>query len=129
MSATCRRSNVSTRSVVEEYFRAVNSGRWDDYLDLFDDTVVMDEQLLGHLEGKAALAEGIEGLRSNLDFRNRPVEVVVEGDRAMASWHLTSPKADGTTLDVRGVNVFHVRDGRIQYFANFHDTAPFAASR
>lgn len=118
---------MDTRSVVEEYFQAVNSSRWDDYLDLFDDAVVMDEQLLGHLEGKAALAQGIEGLRGNPDFRNRPVEILVEGDRAMASWHITSPKAGGGTLDVRGVNVFHVADGKIRYFANFHDTAPFAA--
>jgi hypothetical protein len=49
--------------------------------------------------------------------------------RGEVTRHITSPKAGGGTLDVRGVNVFHVTDGKIRYFANFHDTAPFAADR
>ena len=118
---------MDIRTVVDSYFDCVNTGRWDDYLELFDPDVVMDEQLAGHLEGRAAVADSIRGLRTNPDFRNRPVEIVVEGDRAMASWHLTSPRPGGGTLDVRGVNLFRISDGRIRYFANYHDTAPFTA--
>ena len=118
---------MDTRTVVDSYFSCVNSGRWDDYLELFSPDIVMDEQLAGHLEGRAAVAESVAGLRSNPDFRNRPVEIVVDGGRAMASWHITSPKPDGGTLDVRGVNFFRISDGMIDYFANFHDTAPFAS--
>jgi ketosteroid isomerase-like protein len=118
---------VDTRTVVDAYFACVNTGRWDDYLELFSPDVVMDEQLAGHLVGRTAVAGSIEGLRSNPDFRNRPVEIVVEGDRAMASWHITSPRPDGGTLEVRGVNFFRISSGMISYFANYHDTAPFTS--
>jgi len=37
---------VSTRDTIDRYFEYVNSGRWDDYLALFADDVVMDEQIL-----------------------------------------------------------------------------------
>jgi hypothetical protein len=53
---------MDTRTVVENYFECVNSGIWVDYLNLLADDIIMDEQLLGHIEGKEALAKGIEGL-------------------------------------------------------------------
>jgi ketosteroid isomerase-like protein len=116
---------MTTREVIDKYFECVNAGRWDDYLNLFADDIVMDEQLLGRIEGKAALAEGIEGLRGNPDFRNFPKEILVEGDRAMAIWNIQSPNPDGTMLDLKGVNYYKVKADKIIYFANYHDTAPF----
>ena len=116
---------MNTRQIVETYFEYVNSGRWDDYLTLFADDVVMEEQLLGRVEGIEAVGKGIEGLRAQPDFRNRPKEIVVEGDRAMAIWHITAPQPDGKVLEVDGVNFFRIEDGKIAYFANYHDTAPF----
>lgn len=117
---------MNTREIVDTYFAYVNSGRWDDYLTLFADDVVMEEQLLGRIEGIDAVAKGIEGLRAQPDFRNRPKEIVVEGDRAMAIWHITAPQPDGKVLELDGVNFFRIAGGKIVYFANYHDTAPFA---
>lgn len=114
---------MDTRTVVEKYFIYVNSGRWDDYLTLFDDNIVMDEQVGGHLEGIDALRKAIEPLRTNPDFRNYPEVIVVEGDRAMVQWHEINKNARGETVELRGVNYFEVIRGRITYFANFHDTA------
>lgn len=116
---------MSAKEVVIKYFECVNSGRWDDYLDLFADDIVMEEQLLGHIEGKEALAKGIEGLRDNPDFRNFPLEIVAEDDKVMATWNIKSPKPDGSTLDLKGANFYKIKDGKIVYFANFHDTAVF----
>lgn len=116
---------MTVKECVVNYFEYVNAGKWDDYLDLFADDIVMDEQLLGHVEGKEALAKGIEGLRDNPDFRNYPLEIVVEGDKAMACWNIQSPLPDGKKLDVKGANYYKIKDGKIVYFANFHDTAPF----
>jgi limonene-1,2-epoxide hydrolase len=39
---------------------------------------------------------------------------------------ITFPKPGGGQLDVKGVNFYRVRDGKIVYFANYHDTKPFA---
>jgi ketosteroid isomerase-like protein len=117
---------MNTKQIVESYFEFVNSGRWDDYLNLFADNIIMDEQLLGHIEGKEALTKGIEGLRGNPDFRNYPKEIVVDGDKAMVCWNIQSPLPDGSKLDLKGANFYRIKDGKIAYFANFHDTAPFA---
>jgi ketosteroid isomerase-like protein len=117
---------MQTREIIDRYFEYVNSGRWDDYLTLFADDIVMDEQLLGHVEGIKLLAAGIEGLRGNPGFRNRPRDIVVEGDKAMATWRLTAPQPDGPAIEVSGANYYEIREGKIAYFANFHDTAPFS---
>jgi ketosteroid isomerase-like protein len=118
---------VSTRDIINQYFEYVNSGRWDEYLSLFADDIVMDEQILGHVEGISQLRAGIEGLRNNPDFRNHPREIVVEGDRAMVVWHIVAPQPDGSKLELDGANFYRIRNGKIVYFSNYHDTAPFKA--
>jgi len=118
---------MDTREVVSKYFEYVNSGRWDDYLTLFDDHVVMDEQLMGHMEGIAEVAKGIEGLRHQPSFRNQPLEIIVEGDKSMAIWRITADLPNGAKLDGKGVNFFVVKNGKIVKFSNYHDTVPFKA--
>lgn len=116
---------MNTREVVTKYFEYVNAGRWDDYLTLFADKVVMDEQLMGHLEGIEAVRQGIEALRHAPKFQNHPLEMVVEGDRAMVIWHIEATGPGGVPIDAKGVNYFKIRNGKIVVFQNYHDTAPF----
>ena len=116
---------MNTREIVTKYFEYVNAGKWDDYLDLFDENVVMDEQLMGHMEGKATLAHGIEALKNSPKFQNHPQEMVVEGDEAMVIWHIETVGPKGEPIDAKGVNYFKVANGKIAYFSNYHDTAPF----
>jgi ketosteroid isomerase-like protein len=116
---------MTTKEVVTQYFENVNAGKWDDYVALFDENAVMEEQLMGHIEGREAIAKSIEGLRSNKDFRNFPLEIVVEGEKAVALWNIQSPMPNGKKLDLKGANFFTVKDGKIVRFANFHDTSVF----
>ncbi|HCJ67173.1 MAG TPA: nuclear transport factor 2 family protein [Elusimicrobia bacterium] len=115
---------MTTKEIVDKYFECVNKGDWDGWLELFDDKVVMDEQMLGHIEGRKDLAKGIEGLRSNKDFHNYPQEIVIEGERAVVICHLTTP-FHNNKIDIRVANFYKIKNGKIVYFANFHDTAPF----
>jgi len=116
---------MNTREIVTKYFEYVNAGRWDDYLSLFDDNVVMDEQLMGHLEGIEAVRQGIEALRQSPKFQNHPLEIVVEGDRAMAIWHIEAVGPGGAPIDAKGANYYKIANGKIAVFQNYHDTAPF----
>lgn len=116
---------MDTREIVKTYFEYVNSGRWDDYLNLFDENIVMNEQLSGHIEGIEALGKSIEGLRKSPKFLNNLLESVVEGNSAMATWHLKTIGPKGKPIDVKGVNYYKIKNGKIVYFANFHDTVPF----
>lgn len=116
---------MTTKEVITSYFEYVNSGQWDNWLSLFDENVIMDEQLLGHIEGKEILAKSIDGLRDNKDFRNFPLEMIVEENKAVVLWNIKSPKPDGSLLDVKGANFFKIKNGKIVYFSNFHDTSVF----
>lgn len=114
---------MDTREIVTKYFEYVNAGKWDDYLTLFDDNIVMDEQLGGHIEGIEAVRQEIEGLRNSPKFQNHPQEMVIEGDRAMVIWHIETLGPKGEPIEADGVNYYRIKDGKIVYFANYH--APF----
>jgi ketosteroid isomerase-like protein len=113
------------RQTVLKYFEYVNAGAWEDYLQLFADDVVMDEQLAGHLVGIDEVRKGIAGLRTAPHFQNSLVDMVVEGEIAMARWHIDADFGEGRLVDARGVNYFRIVSGKIVYFANYHDTRPF----
>ena len=116
---------MSTREIILKYFESVNTGQWEDYISLFADDVVMDEQIAGHLVGIDEVRKGIEGLRTARRFNNNLVDMVVEGDLAMARWHISADFGDGRLVEARGVNYYKIVDGKIAYFANYHDTKPF----
>lgn len=117
---------MDTREVVNKYFEYVNAGKWNDWLELFDENIVMDEQLAGHLEGKNKLRDAVGGLKKGYSkFLNHPVEIVDEGEKAMAIWNIDAANASGIPIYSKGANYFVVKNGRISYMANFHDTVPF----
>lgn len=116
---------MGTREVVAEYFECVNSGRWDDWLALFADDIVMDEQLGGHLEGIKALSASIEGLRTSKNFKNRPRRFFIDGDTAAVVWHISTVGPKGEPIEADGVNYYEIKNGKISYFRNYHDSRPF----
>jgi ketosteroid isomerase-like protein len=118
---------MDTREVVERYYATVNAGDWETWLTVFDEHVVVDEQLAGHLEGVGAMREEADAIRAAYPkFRMDPEHVVVEGEEACAIWHCTAVSASGAPVDARGTNYFRVVGGRIAYLANFHDKGAFA---
>jgi ketosteroid isomerase-like protein len=116
---------VDTREVIETYYKAATAGDWDTWLDLFHEDVVMDEQLAGHVEGKNFLREVVEAIRTGYEkFENVPRHIVVEGDQAGAFTHI-SARSKGIDVEADAANFFQLRDGRIAYMSNTHDTVPF----
>jgi ketosteroid isomerase-like protein len=117
---------LDTRALVNKYFESVNAGDWETWLSLFDDNVVMDEQLAGHVEGIDVLRGAVGALKKGYSrFKNYPIEVVVEGEKAMVVWRIEAANAKGVPINAKGVNFFRFSDGKITYMANFHDTVPF----
>jgi ketosteroid isomerase-like protein len=118
---------ATTRKVIDDYYRHANAGAWDAWCDLFTEDMVMDEQLAGHLETLAVLRPMMAGMgQSYSRFQNVPKHVVVDGQRAAVVSHISAavPTSD-VAIEADVMNYFELRDGRIAYMANFHDSAPF----
>ncbi len=45
----------------------------------------------------------------------------------MAIAHISAPVPGGSRLEVDVANFYRIRNGKISYFANYHDTVPFQA--
>jgi ketosteroid isomerase-like protein len=119
--------DTTTRGIVTRYYALANAGDWDTWCDLFATGTVMDEQIAGHVEGRDALRELMKGFpRTYTSFTNSPVHVVVEGEQAAVVSHISGVTVKGDKIEADVTNYFQVRDGEIAYFANFHDTVPFA---
>lgn len=118
---------TATRAVVDAYYRLANAGDWDAWCDLFTEDMVMDEQLAGHLETLDVLRPMMAGMgEAYSHFQNVPRHVVVEGDTAAVLSHISArvPTSD-QPIEAEVMNYFQLRDGRIAYMTNVHDSVPF----
>jgi ketosteroid isomerase-like protein len=117
---------ADTAQVIKAYYQFVNAGDWQGYLTLFDDNVVIDEQLAGHVEGIGILRGAIGGLEKGYSkFLMHPVHIVVQGDEAAVIWHCEAANAAGVPIDAHGANWFQVRNGLITAMSTHHDSVPF----
>ena len=117
---------MNTREVIEKYYDSANAGDWNTWLTVFDDNVVVDEQLAGHLEGIAPLRGAIGGIKKGYSkFQNLPKNIVIDGNAGCAVSHISAANASGVPIEANVANYFRVENGKITYMANFHDTRPF----
>lgn len=118
---------MSVRGVINRYYECVNAGDWDGWLELFDEYLVMDEQLGGHLEGLNALRGAVAGLKQVYSrFQNTPRYFVIDGAQACVVSHISATSASGMPIEAEVANYFLIQEGKITYLANFHDSVPFA---
>jgi ketosteroid isomerase-like protein len=120
-------TSTDTRDVINTYYESVNRGDWDTWLTLFDDKVVVDEQLAGHVEGIGILRGAIGGMEKGYSkFQNIPHHIVIDGNEACVISHISAANASGVPIEANVANYFRLENGKITYMANFHDTVPFA---
>ena len=108
------------------YYKSVNAGDWQTWLSLFQEDVVIDEQLAGHMEGLDSLHGAIDAMKKGYStFQNVPKHIVCQGDKAAVFSHISATNAAGEPIEAEVANYFKLRDGKIAYMATFHDTRPF----
>lgn len=118
---------MKTSEAIEIYYASVNRGDWESWLQLFDDEIVIDEQLAGHVEGIGVLRGAIGGLKKGYSrFENQPRHIVINGNEACVTSHISAANASGVPIEAEVANYFRLNErGKIVYMANFHDTVPF----
>lgn len=117
---------MDIRDVINKYYDSVNVGDWDTWLTLFDDNVVVDEQLAGHIEGVSILRGGVGVMKKGYSkFQNVPKHIVINGNEACVVSHISAANASGVPIEANVANYFCLERGKITYMANFHDTVPF----
>jgi ketosteroid isomerase-like protein len=118
---------MNTRTVIDTYYDSVNKGDWNTWLTLFDNDIVIDEQLAGHIEGIATLRGGVDAMKTGYSrFQNKPMHIVINDNEACVISHISAANASGVPIEANVANYFRLENGKIKYMANFHDTVPFA---
>ena len=117
---------MSTKDVIDSYYRLANAGDWSPWCDLFTEDTVIDEQLAGHIEGRAKLREMMGGFPAMYaSFVNTPRFVVVDGEQAVVFSHISAVAHGGAEIEADVANYFKLEGGEIAYMTNVHDTVPF----
>ena len=119
---------MKTSEIIDKYYKLANANDWDPWCDLFAEDVKMDEQLAGRIEGLAPLREMMGGMNTTFSrFQNVPIHVVIDGDQAAVVSHISAVVAvkPDQPIEADVVNYFQMREGKIAYFKNVHDTRPF----
>ncbi|MEU2737301.1 nuclear transport factor 2 family protein [Streptomyces sp. NPDC007095] len=117
---------MPAREVLAHYYRYANSGRWDRWCDLFAESMFMDEQLAGRIEGRDKLRSMMTGMGElYASFENQPLCVLVDGNQAAVVSRITARSASGKPIEADVMNYFRIENGLITYMANYHDTLPF----
>jgi steroid delta-isomerase-like uncharacterized protein len=106
----------AVRALIDDYNEAWNRQDLDALCALHADDVVFENHTAGErVEGAAAVRAHIGGIFErwpSLRFRAR--RFYAADDFAVGEWTATATRPDGTQIEWDGVDVFPIRDGKIE---------------
>lgn len=105
---------MDTRATAEALYRAFLTGDKDGMLAVMDDDVEVIFLGQVQLRGKAEASRFFDfagTLLRDVDFALE--QIVVDGDVAAGIWRETATTTSGEPWENHGVDVIHVRDGRV----------------
>lgn len=121
---------MNTREVINKYYENLNighaKGNLDAWVGLFADDFVMDEQLAGRVAGvepMRVLAEKM--LEGYSKWYMNLLKVLVEGDEAFVLWRVEAITSQGVEISTKGANYYRVKNDKVVYLTNYHDSVPF----
>ena len=123
-------TSADTRTVIEQLFAAAATGVTEDVLRWWaDDGVLDDVTIARRVSGKPELRTYLDMYyRAFPDLHFVPRRLIVDGPWALVEWaetcHLLGDfdgvPADGRALQLRGVDVFEVRDGLVVHESGWY---------
>ncbi|HET7537035.1 MAG TPA: nuclear transport factor 2 family protein [Candidatus Didemnitutus sp.] len=115
---------MNTKQTVESYFDRLK--RKDDWRRFFSDRVTFTSftSPVRKVTGRDMFLEATKRFYSTIgEVEVR--DVLVDGDRACALTHYRLQRPDGVAIESDVAEIFEVKDGRIDSFSIYFDTAPF----
>ena len=109
-------SNATPAEVIERLHHAMNEHDLGAFLDCFDPDYRSEQPVhpnrgFGGREqvesNWSAIFEGIP------DFHAELIATAADGDTLWSEWRWTGSRADAAPLDMRGVTLFRIKDGRV----------------
>ena len=121
---------MNTREVINKYYENLNDGHakgnLDAWVGLFADDFVMDEQLAGRIEGVEPMKVLAEKMLAGYSkWIMHLLTVVVEGDEAFVLWRVEATTSNGVEISTKGSNYYRVKNNKVVYLTNYHDSVPF----
>jgi ketosteroid isomerase-like protein len=121
---------MDTREVIYKYYENLNighaKGNLDAWVGLFADDFVMDEQLAGRVEGVEPMQILAKKMLAGYSkWYMRLLKVLVEGDEAFVIWQVEAITSEGVEISTKGTNFYRVKNGKVVYLTNYHDSVPF----
>lgn len=105
---------MDTREIAEALYGAFLAGDKDGMLAVMADDVEVSFLGQVYLHGKASASRFFDfagGLLQDVDFSLE--QLVVDGDVAAGVWRETATTVSGEPWENHGVDIIHVRDGRV----------------
>ncbi len=105
-------------TVSDRLRRAMNAHDLDAHLSCFSEEYQSEQPAHPSrtFTGREQVRKNWSGLYENIpDFRADLLRLAVVDDTEWAEWHWQGTKEDGSLLDVRGVAITGIRDGRIAW--------------
>lgn len=104
---------------LRRFWRIQDAHDYGALAELFADDAVFVDPAFGTFEGRAAIAEFLDRVTSEMADREttfRLVELAGEDESAWARWEAVSPAGVRS-----GVGIYRVRDGLITYYRDYMD--------
>jgi predicted ester cyclase len=128
--------NASPSALVRSLFEHLNDHDLDGMLPYAAEDEFQDLPMVGHLEGRGAVFEHFAAVLAALpDIHFDLEQVVAEGETVFVAWRLTGRfsgapfygvAATGRPIDIRGVDRFTVREGKVTSVFAAYDSMNFA---
>ena len=115
-------NSMSTKDTIQSYFNSLKQKeRWEAFL--ADDMIFINNGK--QIQGKGTYIESTKGFFSMVQSVEVK-ELLIDGEKAcvLTRYELQSPKGNSFSSDV--AEIFTVKNGKIDSFAIYFDTAPYA---
>ena len=121
---------MNTRETINKYYEYLNDGfaqgNLDSWVGIFAGDFVMDEQLAGRVEGVEPMKELSEKMLEGYSkWIMHLQKVLVEGDDAFVLWEVEATTSNGVDVNTKGANFYRVKNDKVVYLTNYHDSVPF----